>query len=160
MPTNEQWWKVWAPYWDQLEDRHLGTLIADAFAESIAGPVLVVGGGQGLVIDQLVKKGLEVHGIDLEPQMIGGLFDGQLYLVYTTEATDSTAATVTSENETVNDDTDIVLLSTDDLNDLVIDSGDPRFEDDPAVRVERRQFVEQHAFSKGVRIAPVDRIDT
>ncbi len=68
--TNALWWSQWAPYWDQLEDRHLGTLIAESFADSILGPVLVVGGGQGVVIEHLRKKGLEVHGVDLEPRMI------------------------------------------------------------------------------------------
>ncbi len=76
-------------------------------------------------------------GINAQPHVVwdhsGGRFDGRLYLVYTTEASDSTAATLTSENETVNNNTDVVLLTTDNLEDLVVNPDDPGFNNEPDV---------------------------
>jgi ABC-2 type transport system ATP-binding protein len=66
----EKWWHTWAPYWEEIEDRHLGVFLTEKLLDDMAGPVLVVGAGQGLIVEYLKKKGLVVDGIDLEKEMI------------------------------------------------------------------------------------------
>ncbi len=70
MDGNHKWWNAWAPYWEYLEDRHMSTRIADKLAEGIRGPVLVLGAGQGLIVERLREKGLSVDGVDLDDRMI------------------------------------------------------------------------------------------
>ncbi len=69
MPGPAKWWRDFAPYWEFLEDRHLGVFQTDALLDSIESPVLVIGAGQGLVVEHLQRKGYRVDGIDLESQM-------------------------------------------------------------------------------------------
>ncbi|MDD5306305.1 MAG: ATP-binding cassette domain-containing protein [Deltaproteobacteria bacterium] len=70
MTAARTWWKVWAPYWEHLERRHLTPDVIDALAGAIAGPCLVVGSGQGLVLEHLARGGLEAVGVDLEHGML------------------------------------------------------------------------------------------
>jgi ABC-2 type transport system ATP-binding protein len=71
MATNlEKWWQTWAPYWETIEDRHLGVFLTEKLLDDMASPVLVVGAGQGLIVEHLKKKGFVVDGIDLEKEMI------------------------------------------------------------------------------------------
>ncbi len=66
---NAPWWHHWAPFWERLEDRHLGTLVTEAFVDSIESPVLVIGSGQGVVVDRLRQRGFQVTAVDREPEM-------------------------------------------------------------------------------------------
>jgi SAM-dependent methyltransferase len=66
----KKWWNSWAPYWEHLEDRHLSVFETEWILESLVEPVLVVGAGQGLVIEHLNKKGFRADGIDTERQMV------------------------------------------------------------------------------------------
>jgi ABC-2 type transport system ATP-binding protein len=66
----EKWWQTWAPYWEEIEDRHLGVFLTEKLVDDMKSPVLVVGAGQGLIVDYLKKRGLVVDGIDLEREMI------------------------------------------------------------------------------------------
>ena len=66
----EKWWRAWAPYWEEIEDRHLGVFLTEKLLENMKSPVLVVGAGQGLVVEHLRKRGFAVDGIDLEKEMI------------------------------------------------------------------------------------------
>jgi ABC-2 type transport system ATP-binding protein len=68
--SNETWWKLWAPYWERLEDRHLSTLVADRLPDGTEGPALVVGAGQGLIVERLRQRGIVAFGMDMEPAMI------------------------------------------------------------------------------------------
>ena len=70
MAELESWWNAWAPYWDRLEDRHLGVAAADRFLHAVASPALVVGAGHGLIVQRLREKGFDVEGVDLDPAMI------------------------------------------------------------------------------------------
>ncbi|MCP4610687.1 MAG: ATP-binding cassette domain-containing protein [Planctomycetes bacterium] len=63
------WWRTWAPYWEYLEDRHLGIFEIDRLLIEVKSPVLVVGAGQGLIVRHLQNKGFEVNGVDMERQM-------------------------------------------------------------------------------------------
>lgn len=64
------WWDDWAPFWEPLENRHLGLVAIEQLAEHIAEPVLVVGAGHGLIVGHLRDQGLEADGVDLSPAMI------------------------------------------------------------------------------------------
>ena len=76
-------------------------------------------------------------GINAQPHIAwdhsGGKYNGHIYLVYTTEATRPDWPTNTSENEAVDNDTDVVLLTTDDLQDLIINASDPGLNREPNV---------------------------
>jgi SAM-dependent methyltransferase len=65
-----RFWNVWAPYWSHIEDNYLDLESLDRLSSIIQSPVLVVGAGQGLLVEHLGKKGLAVHGVDLDPLMI------------------------------------------------------------------------------------------
>lgn len=64
------YWEIWAPYWSYLEDNMLDLESIDRLASLITNPVLVIGAGQGLLVEQLQKKGFEVDGIDIDPTMV------------------------------------------------------------------------------------------
>ncbi|MCP4199706.1 MAG: ATP-binding cassette domain-containing protein [Proteobacteria bacterium] len=68
--SREKWWQTWAPYWQEIEDRHLGVFLTEKLLDDMESPVLVIGAGQGLIVDYLKKKGLVADGIDLEKEMI------------------------------------------------------------------------------------------
>jgi ABC-2 type transport system ATP-binding protein len=60
----------WAEYWAQFEDRHLCPAALDDLLGSIEGPVLVVGAGQGIVVEHLQRRNMTVAGVDCAPEMI------------------------------------------------------------------------------------------
>lgn len=64
------YWKIWSPYWSYEEDFFLDLEAIDKLAIAIRDPVLIIGAGQGLLVEQLQKKGFKVDGVDLEPNMI------------------------------------------------------------------------------------------
>jgi ubiquinone/menaquinone biosynthesis C-methylase UbiE len=70
MDNSSPFWEAWAPYWSYLEDNHLDLDSINRLSSEIEGPVLVVGAGQGLLVEQLQKRGIKTDGIDLEPLMI------------------------------------------------------------------------------------------
>ncbi|MGR9086140.1 MAG: class I SAM-dependent methyltransferase [Gammaproteobacteria bacterium] len=70
MANESNFWQLWAPYLSYLEDNHLDLRTINSLAVRIASPALVVGGGQGLLVDELQKKGLRVDGVDSSPEMI------------------------------------------------------------------------------------------
>ncbi len=61
---------VWAPYWSYIEDFYLDIESLKHLMELIQSPVLVVGAGQGLLVEELLKQNLQVTGIDLSRKMI------------------------------------------------------------------------------------------
>ncbi len=68
--TGNRFWSAWAPYWSHIEDNYLDLDSVDRLAPVIEPPVLVVGAGQGLLVEHLRGKGLRCDGIDLDPLMI------------------------------------------------------------------------------------------
>lgn len=70
MSSLDTWWKLWAPYWARLEDRHLSTFVTDTFLDGVKGPALVVGAGQGLIVERLRNRGVATEGVDLAKEMI------------------------------------------------------------------------------------------
>ncbi|MHC4316638.1 MAG: class I SAM-dependent methyltransferase, partial [Planctomycetota bacterium] len=70
MADTEHYWKRWSPYWVFLEDFFLDLEIINKLTIHIENPVLIIGAGQGLLVEELQKKGFQVDGVDLEPSMI------------------------------------------------------------------------------------------
>lgn len=70
MGSVKEWWLTWSPYWEHLEDRHFSTTITEKLLPEISEPALVIGAGQGLIVNYLKNKGYKVDGLDLEDEMI------------------------------------------------------------------------------------------
>ena len=70
MSKPKEWWKAWSPFWEYMEDSHMSIAVTESIIYDIASPVLVIGAGQGLVVNYLQKKGFTVDGLDLEKEMI------------------------------------------------------------------------------------------
>ncbi len=64
------YWKIWSPYWSYEEDFFLDLEAIDKLTIAIRDPVLIIGAGQGLLVERLQKKGFKVDGVDFEPNMI------------------------------------------------------------------------------------------
>jgi ubiquinone/menaquinone biosynthesis C-methylase UbiE len=65
-----RFWETWAPYLSYIEHNHLDLANIKKLSGIITDPVLIVGAGQGLLVDELQKFGHKVDGIDLSPQMV------------------------------------------------------------------------------------------
>lgn len=65
-----RFWETWAPYLSYIEDNHLDLANIEKLSGIISDPVLIIGAGQGLLVEQLQKSGHKVDGIDQSPQMI------------------------------------------------------------------------------------------
>lgn len=63
-------WGLWSPYLAYFEDSFLDLESIDQLRAITVDPVLVVGGGQGLLVEQLQREGLTVDAVDSEPRMI------------------------------------------------------------------------------------------
>lgn len=70
MTNKSSFWQLWAPHLALFEDNHLDLRTINIIADKISQPVLIVGGGQGLIIDALRKKGLHVDGVDSNSEMV------------------------------------------------------------------------------------------
>ena len=66
----ESYWTAWSPYWSYQEDFFLGTEAINKLAVTITNPVLIIGAGQGLLVEQLRERDFAADGIDSDPQMI------------------------------------------------------------------------------------------
>ncbi len=63
-------WETWAPYLSYVENNHLDLDCVRRLRDAITDPVLVVGAGQGLLVEELQNMGFDVSGIELSPTMI------------------------------------------------------------------------------------------
>ena len=70
MVERVSYWTAWSPYWSYQEDFFLDLDAINKLTAFITNPVLIVGAGQGLLVEQLQKKDFTVDGIDSDPQMI------------------------------------------------------------------------------------------
>ena len=83
MSDKLKFWEAIAPYLFYLEDNHLDLDSINKLMDLIDGPVLIVGAGQGLLVEELKKKGYTVDGVDIIPLMINYAkenFKEELYL--------------------------------------------------------------------------------
>jgi len=65
-----RFWDTWAPYLSYIEDNHLDLANIKKLDSIISDPVLIIGAGQGLLVEQLQKSGHKADGVDRSPQMI------------------------------------------------------------------------------------------
>lgn len=70
MTEKLHYWELWSPYWSYLEDNFLDLDSIKKLGSMIEEPALVIGAGQGLLVEELRKMGLHVDGIDAEPEMV------------------------------------------------------------------------------------------
>jgi len=70
MVETKSYWTAWAPYWSYQEDFFLDLDAINKLSAFITNPVLIIGAGQGLLVEQLQKNDFTVDGIDSDPQMI------------------------------------------------------------------------------------------
>ena len=59
-----------APYHSYIEDDYFDPPSLRLILHHIHQPVLVVGAGQGLIVEELRKNGLQTDGVDFSPEMI------------------------------------------------------------------------------------------
>jgi SAM-dependent methyltransferase len=65
-----EFWDRLAPHHAATENSYLDLPSIRRIADALRPPVLVVGAGQGLHVEELRRRGLECDGVDLSPEMI------------------------------------------------------------------------------------------
>ncbi len=70
MNYSSDFWDALAPHHSAIENNYLDLPSLRRIVPDIHQPVLVVGAGQGLIVEELQKKGLHVEGVDLSSEMI------------------------------------------------------------------------------------------
>lgn len=70
MSETQKFWELWSPFWSYIEDNFLDLVSIQKLISIMKEPVLVIGAGQGLLVEELQKSGLKVDGIDAERQMV------------------------------------------------------------------------------------------
>lgn len=70
MSDTPKFWEVISPYLSYLEENYLDLDSITTLVSVIKDPALVIGAGQGLLVEELRKQGHTVDGVDSEPQMI------------------------------------------------------------------------------------------
>lgn len=63
-------WEVLAQFHAEIEDTNFDLASVRRLLPEIESPVLVVGAGHGLIVEELRKRGFDCDGIDLSPEMI------------------------------------------------------------------------------------------
>ena len=63
-------WNVLAQFHAEIEDTNFDLASVRRLLPELQSPVLVVGAGQGLIVEELRKRGFECDGVDLSPEMI------------------------------------------------------------------------------------------
>ena len=63
-------WDAMAPYHSKIENSYLDLASIRRIIHDIHQPALVVGAGQGLIVAELLRKGIQCDGVDLSPEMI------------------------------------------------------------------------------------------
>ena len=70
MNHSSDFWEALAPHHSAIENNYLDLPSLRRIIHDIHQPVLVVGAGQGLIVEELQKKGLHAEGVDLSSEMI------------------------------------------------------------------------------------------
>jgi SAM-dependent methyltransferase len=70
MKPASNFWDAMAPHHAKIENNYLDLRSIRRIVRDIREPVLIVGAGQGLIVEELIKNGLKVDGLDLSPEMI------------------------------------------------------------------------------------------
>ncbi|MCI0723721.1 MAG: class I SAM-dependent methyltransferase [Acidobacteria bacterium] len=70
MTESSEFWDALAPHHSSIEDNYLDLSSLRLILGDIHPPVLVVGAGQGLIVEALRNKGFHTDGVDFSPEMI------------------------------------------------------------------------------------------
>jgi len=70
MTNKSDYWNALAPYLLLIENNFLDPRSINRILHKLRQPVLVIGAGQGLLVEHLIRKGFQADGIDLSPEMI------------------------------------------------------------------------------------------
>jgi SAM-dependent methyltransferase len=70
MTCSSEFWNALAPHHSRIENSYLDLPSIRRILHEIHPPVLIVGAGQGLIVAELQKKGLQCDGVDLSSEMI------------------------------------------------------------------------------------------
>lgn len=70
MADMSKYWELWSPYWTYIEENFLDSDSIQKLTPFVKAPVLIVGGGQGLLVEKLQQNGFHVDGVDSESLMI------------------------------------------------------------------------------------------
>jgi len=70
MSHSSDYWDALAPHHSSLENNYFDLSGLRRILHDIHQPVLVVGAGQGLIVEELLKNGFQTDGVDLSSEMI------------------------------------------------------------------------------------------
>src|SRR5438445_13020899 len=70
MDHSSDYWDALAPHHSSLENNYFDLPSLRRIIHDIHQPVLVVGAGQGLNVEELLKNGFQTDGVDLSSEMI------------------------------------------------------------------------------------------
>src|SRR5438552_11624689 len=70
MSHSSDYWDALAPHHSSLENNYFDLSGLRRILHDIHQPVLVVGAGQGLLVEELLKTGFQTDGVDLSSEMI------------------------------------------------------------------------------------------
>lgn len=70
MTGSSELWDALAPHHSSIEDDYFDLSSLRLILHHIHQPVLVVGAGQGLIVEELRKNGFQTDGVDFSPEMI------------------------------------------------------------------------------------------
>ena len=70
MHRPSDFWDALAPHHAALENNYLDVRSVRYILREIVQPVLVVGAGQGLIVEELRRNGLQCEGVDLSSEMV------------------------------------------------------------------------------------------
>jgi len=70
MILSSNFWDALAPHHSKIENSYLDLPSLRRIVHDIYPPVLVVGAGQGLIVAELLKKGVHCDGVDLSSEML------------------------------------------------------------------------------------------
>ena len=70
MASSSEFWDALAPYHSSLEDDYFDLSSLRLILHHIHQPALVVGAGQGLIVEGLRRNGFQTDGVDFSPEMI------------------------------------------------------------------------------------------
>lgn len=70
MKQPSDFWNALAPFHSAIEDNYFDLPSLHRILAELRGPVLVVGAGQGLIMEELLKTGFQCDGVDYSVEMI------------------------------------------------------------------------------------------
>jgi SAM-dependent methyltransferase len=68
--NQSDYWNALAPYLPLIENNFLDPRSINRVLHKLRQPILIIGAGQGLLVEHLIRKGFQTDGVDLSPEMI------------------------------------------------------------------------------------------